>query len=267
MAHVPPEQDESQSPSTLHQQQQQPTPTHTITETTHLAERRNLTNNSDLHITIPQPPITTTTVTPTTPLITHSPTSFAHSNVATDPEKQQEDRPTPARSMSRPLFEPLRNRPQARQTFAEGMNHGIQSLRRTVFNRTHSTKHDRYRIIKQQNFNCLQLLFLACTYILLSIDTQISFQNVRNSNDDEEAGSAATVTATTSSTNKAPARPVMPRSRPSMTQFKMREQPAKMIIPPPYGQEKVQEAAKALAAGIPDGIPHGGGSHLPPLTK
>lgn len=228
MAHVPPEQDESQSPSTLHQQQQQPTPTHTTTETTHLAER-NLTNNSDLHITIPQPPITTTTVTPTTPLITHSPTSFAHSNVATDPEKQQEDRPTPARSMSRPLFEPLRNRPQARQTFAEGMNHGIQSLRRTVFNRTHSTKHD--------------------------------------SNDDEEAGSAATATATTSSTNKAPARPVMPRSRPSMTQFKMREQPAKMIIPPPYGQEKVQEAAKALAAGIPDGIPHGGGSHLPPLTK
>ncbi|KAF8943219.1 hypothetical protein BGZ47_005685 [Haplosporangium gracile] len=82
---------------------------------------------------------------------------------------------------------------------------------------------------------------------------------------DVETGSAATAAA--SSANKTPARPVMPRSRPSMTQFKMREQPAKMIIPPPYGQEKVQEAAKALAAGIPDGIPHGGGSHLPPLTK
>ncbi|KAF9544241.1 hypothetical protein EC957_012287 [Mortierella hygrophila] len=131
--------------------------------------------------------------------------------------------------MSRPLFEPLRNRPQARQTFAEGMNHGIQSLRRTVFNRAHSTRND--------------------------------------GNEDEETGSAATAIAATSSTNKAPARPVMPRSRPSMTQFKIREQPAKMIIPPPYGQEKVQEAAKALAAGIPDGIPHGGGSHLPPLTK
>ncbi|KAG9067062.1 hypothetical protein KI688_012974 [Linnemannia hyalina] len=131
--------------------------------------------------------------------------------------------------MSRPLFEPLRNRPQARQTFAEGMNHGIQSLRRTVFNRAHSTRND--------------------------------------GNEDEETGSAATATAATSSTNKAPARPVMPRSRPSMTQFKVREQPAKMIIPPPYGQEKVQEAAKAIAAGIPDGIPHGGGSHLPPLTK
>lgn len=36
----------------------------------------------------------------------------------------------------------------------------------------------------------------------------------------------------------------------------MRDQPSKMIIPPPYGQEKVQEAAKALAAGIPDGIPN-----------
>ncbi|KAK3834417.1 MAG: bacterial low temperature requirement A protein-domain-containing protein [Linnemannia elongata] len=229
MAHVPPEQDESQSPSTLHQQQQQLTPTHTTTETTHVAERRGLTNSNDLHITIPQPPITTTTATPTAPLITNSPTSFTHSDVANDPEKQQpQDRPSPARSLSRPLFEPLRNRPQARQTFAEGMNHGIQSLRRTVFNRTHSTKND--------------------------------------SNEDEEAGLAATTTAT-SSANKAPARPVMPRSRPSMTQFKMREQPAKMIIPPPYGQEKVQEAAKALAAGIPDGIPHGGASHLPPLTK
>ncbi|KAG0294669.1 hypothetical protein BGZ96_000694 [Linnemannia gamsii] len=124
--------------------------------------------------------------------------------------------------MSRPLFEPLSNRPQARQTFAEGMNHGIQSLRRTVFKRTHSTKGD--------------------------------------SNEDGETGSAAATTAIEAlSANKAPARPVMPRSRPSMTQFKMREQPAKMIIPPPYGQEKVQEAARALAAGIPDGIPHAGG--------
>ncbi|KAF9152125.1 hypothetical protein BG015_005752 [Linnemannia schmuckeri] len=224
MAHVPPEQDESQSPSTLHQQQQHLTHT---PNTTHLAERRGLTNANDLHITIPQSPTSATTTTTAVPLITNSPTSFIHSDVGTDPEKQQpQDRPTPARSVSRPLFEPLRNRPQARQTFAEGMNHGIQSLRRTVFNRTHSTKHD--------------------------------------SNEDEETGSAATAT---SSANKAPARPVMPRSRPSMTQFKMREQPAKMIIPPPYGQEKVQEAAKALAAGIPDGIPHGGGSHLPPLTK
>ncbi|KAF9081440.1 hypothetical protein BGX23_000872 [Mortierella sp. AD031] len=128
--------------------------------------------------------------------------------------------------MSRPLFEPLRNRPQARQTFAEGMNNGIQSLRRTVFKRTHSNKPD-------------------------------------DSNaDDDTTGSAVTATAT--STSKAPTRPVMPRSRPSMTQFRMREQPAKMIIPPPYGQEKVQEAAMALAAGIPDGIPH---AHAPPLTK
>lgn len=180
MAHVPPEQDESQSPSTLHQQQQQLTPTHTTTETTHVAERRGLTNSNDLHITIPQPPITTTTATPTAPLITNSPTSFTHSDVANDPEKQQpQDRPSPARSLSRPLFEPLRNRPQARQTFAEGMNHGIQSLRRTVFNRTHSTKNDRYRLIKQQPFNCLQLLFLPSTFILRSINTQISFKFAR----------------------------------------------------------------------------------------
>ncbi|KAG0376072.1 hypothetical protein BGX24_008317 [Mortierella sp. AD032] len=132
--------------------------------------------------------------------------------------------------MSRPLFEPLRNRPIARQTFAEGMNQGIQSLRRTVFQRTHSTKDD-------------------------------------SNGDNEEKGSAVgsdSAAATSTSVNKALARPVMPRSRPSMTQFKMREQPAKMIIPPPYGQEKVQEAAMALAAGIPDGIPHAGGA---PLTK
>ncbi|KAI1303947.1 hypothetical protein EDD11_005263 [Mortierella claussenii] len=59
------------------------------------------------------------------------------------------------------------------------------------------------------------------------------------------------------------ARPIMPRSRPSMTQFHVRDQPARMIIPPPYGQEKVQEAAKALAAGIPDGIPRSGSIHVP----
>ncbi|GJJ74550.1 hypothetical protein EMPS_06908 [Entomortierella parvispora] len=66
-----------------------------------------------------------------------------------------------------------------------------------------------------------------------------------------EGGSSS---ATAAATTTAAARPIMPRSRPSMTQFKMREQPSKMIIPPPYGQEKVQEAAMALAAGIPDGI-------------
>ncbi|KAF9901919.1 hypothetical protein EC991_005567 [Linnemannia zychae] len=133
--------------------------------------------------------------------------------------------------MSRPLFEPLRNRPMARQTFAEGMNQGIQSLRRTVFKRTHSTKGD---------------------------------SNEDNEKEELAAGMEAAVGATSTSVNKAPARPVMPRSHPSMTQFKMREQPAKMIIPPPYGQEEVQEAAKALAAGIPDGIPYAGSA---PLTK
>ncbi|KAF9987420.1 hypothetical protein BGZ75_000633 [Mortierella antarctica] len=59
------------------------------------------------------------------------------------------------------------------------------------------------------------------------------------------------------------ARPVMPRSRPSMTQFRMRDQPAKMIIPPPYGEEMVQEAAKALAAGIPEGIRRSHTIHAP----
>ncbi|KAF9279518.1 hypothetical protein BGZ68_007868 [Mortierella alpina] len=59
------------------------------------------------------------------------------------------------------------------------------------------------------------------------------------------------------------ARPVMPRSRPSMTQFRMRDQPSKMIIPPPYGEEMVQEAAKALAAGIPDGIRRSNTIHAP----
>lgn len=138
MAHVPPEQDESQSPSTQHRL---PSTTNATTAPAHLAERRAI--NNDLHITIPQPPTTTTTA-PTAPLITNSPTSFTHSDGAVDPEKHQQERPTPARSMSRPLFEPLRNRPQVRQTFAEGMNQGIQSLRRTVFKRTHSTKDDRY---------------------------------------------------------------------------------------------------------------------------
>ncbi|KAG0265252.1 hypothetical protein BGZ95_003370 [Linnemannia exigua] len=214
MAHVPPEQDESQSSPTL---QQSPD--------AHLAERRGLTNTTDLHITIPQPQATTTGA---PPVITNSPASFTLSDAAPD-QAQPEDRPTPSRSMSRPLYEPLRNRPLARQTFAEGMNQGIRSLRRTVFKRTHSTKDD-------------------------------------SNEDNEEKGSAVGIDsgAASTSVNKALARPVMPRSRPSMTQFKMREQPAKMIIPPPYGQEKVQEAAKALAAGIPDGIPHAGGA---PLTK
>ncbi|KAG0001625.1 hypothetical protein BGZ79_004385 [Entomortierella chlamydospora] len=59
--------------------------------------------------------------------------------------------------------------------------------------------------------------------------------------------------ATGSSTGVA--RPIMPRSRPSLAQFRMKDQPSKMIIPPPYGRQVVQEAAVALAAGIPDGIP------------
>ncbi|KAG0364300.1 hypothetical protein BGZ54_007666 [Gamsiella multidivaricata] len=71
------------------------------------------------------------------------------------------------------------------------------------------------------------------------------------------AAAAATATAT------GVARPIMPRSRPSMTQFKVRDQPSKMIIPPPYGQERVQAAAKALAAGIPDGIPRSSTMHAP----
>ncbi|KAF9418613.1 hypothetical protein BGZ94_009653 [Podila epigama] len=47
-----------------------------------------------------------------------------------------------------------------------------------------------------------------------------------------------------------------------MGQFGMKDRPGRMIVPPPYGQEMVQEAAEALAAGIPDGIP---GSHNPAL--
>ncbi|KAG0242580.1 hypothetical protein BGX31_000174 [Mortierella sp. GBA43] len=66
-------------------------------------------------------------------------------------------------------------------------------------------------------------------------------------------GATGTTMATTAT---GVAQPIMPRSRPTMAQFRMRDQPSKMIIPPPYGQEKVQEAAKALAAGIPDGIPN-----------
>ncbi|KAF9584953.1 hypothetical protein BGW38_004520, partial [Lunasporangiospora selenospora] len=68
-------------------------------------------------------------------------------------------------------------------------------------------------------------------------------------------------------TGSSTARPVMPRSRPSMAQFKMREQPSKMIIPPPYGQNEVQEAAMALAAGIPDGIPSAGLTNDPRLYQ
>ncbi|KAF9932203.1 hypothetical protein FBU30_008758 [Linnemannia zychae] len=200
MVNVPPEQDESQSSSA----------------TTHLVER---SDPNDLHITTLPPQAALPAF-----LITNSPTSYTHSDTAAADNENHDHPAAPTRSLSRSLFEPLRNRPQARQTFAEGMNHGIQSLRRTVFNRTHSTKAD--------------------------------------SHDDEEKGSAANATGeeATLPANKAPPRPVMPRSHPSMTQFKMREQPAKMIIPPPYGQEKVQEAAKALAAGIPDGIPH---AHAP----
>ncbi|KAF9572722.1 hypothetical protein EC968_009537 [Mortierella alpina] len=48
-----------------------------------------------------------------------------------------------------------------------------------------------------------------------------------------------------------------------MTQFRMRDQPSKMIIPPPYGEEMVQEAAKALAAGIPNGIRRSNTIHAP----
>ncbi|KAG0249247.1 hypothetical protein BG011_009466 [Mortierella polycephala] len=62
------------------------------------------------------------------------------------------------------------------------------------------------------------------------------------------------------------ARPVMPRSRPSMVQFTARDQPPKMIIPPPYGQEEEQEAAIALAVGIPEGILRANAGH-PPLQR
>ncbi|KAF9896448.1 hypothetical protein BX616_007433, partial [Lobosporangium transversale] len=75
--------------------------------------------------------------------------------------------------------------------------------------------------------------------------------STRDTTNGQGVGSDSAVGITT-----AVAKPIMPNSRPSIAQFRVRDQPSKMIIPPPYGQEEVQAAAKALAAGIPDGIPH-----------
>ncbi|KAF9190118.1 hypothetical protein BGZ51_008907 [Haplosporangium sp. Z 767] len=84
-----------------------------------------------------------------------------------------------------------------------------------------------------------------------------------NSHKDKNESILAPVPSTTAT---GVARPVMPRSRPSIAQFAARDQPPKMIIPPPYGQEEEQEAAIALAAGIPNDILYVNAGY-PPLQR
>ncbi|KAF9191066.1 hypothetical protein BGZ50_009679 [Haplosporangium sp. Z 11] len=84
-----------------------------------------------------------------------------------------------------------------------------------------------------------------------------------NSHKDKNESILAPVPSTTAT---GIARPVMPRSRPSIAQFAARDQPPKMIIPPPYGQEEEQEAAIALAAGIPNDILYVNAGY-PPLQR
>ncbi|KAF9109764.1 hypothetical protein BGX27_007231 [Mortierella sp. AM989] len=129
------------------------------------------------------------------------------------------------RSEINPFDEPLSTRPKASHTFAEGMSSSIQSLRRKAFERinTMNTAADSSGTIKAESTSAI----------------------VAN-----ETGSSTGI-----------ARPIMPRSRPSLTQFKLRDQPSKMFIPPQYGQEIVLEAATALAAGIPHGVPRSNTIH------
>ncbi|KAK3806837.1 MAG: bacterial low temperature requirement A protein-domain-containing protein [Benniella sp.] len=152
---------------------------------------------------------------------THSPTSIQPSPTASAPTVSPSTNDLPGASEKQGISQlpaPLRSRPVASQTFAEGMNGSLQALRRKTIDRLHHRR-----------------------------DTRLTMA---------ESSSAAAADMATGAVSSGIARPIMPRSRPSMAQFRMRDQPSKMIIPPPYGQEKVQEAAKALAAGIPNGIPH-----------
>ncbi|KAG0349466.1 hypothetical protein BG004_005817 [Podila humilis] len=133
-------------------------------------------------------------------------------------------RSIPKMNRVRQLTEPLKTRLQGSHTFAEGMSGSIQSLRRKAVERMQSTKDN---VFKGPGAGSISGSVVG----------------------DGE-------TSSTTSSAKGHNRALMPRTRPTMAQFKMRDHPGKMFIPPPYGQEEAQEAAIALAAGIPDGI-HG----------
>ncbi|KAG0232148.1 hypothetical protein BGW42_008364 [Actinomortierella wolfii] len=108
---------------------------------------------------------------------------------------------------------PLRSRIIPNHTFAEGVSTGMQAFRRT----------------------------------LGRVNTAIS---PSTSDIGEKHGSVTPGAASRTSSRHHHLHSRMPRTRPILTQFHNRDQPARMFVPPPYGQEKLQEAAKVFAEGI-----------------
>ncbi|KAG0335770.1 hypothetical protein BG000_007250 [Podila horticola] len=194
------------------------------------SQQQNQHHNEDAHpqlqrslrINMPEP---TPSQNPENTRFTDSPTSYRAPSIAIpDGDNTSIDMGSEggsgAMNRVRQLAEPLKSRLQASQTFAEGMSGSIQSLRRKAFERMQSTKDSLMRTPGAETIT-------------------------------------GSIRSETGSNSSHALHTVMPRSRPTMAQVR---NPARMIIPPRYGEEEVQEAAIALAAGIPDGIP---GSHDP----
>ncbi|KAG0260998.1 hypothetical protein DFQ27_003215 [Actinomortierella ambigua] len=112
---------------------------------------------------------------------------------------------------------PLRSRIMPNHTIAEGVNHGMQAFRRTL---------DR-------------------------MNTAIHGSSSDLGGSATPGSARGTFTGSqTSSRRHHSLHSRVPRTRPTLAQFHNRDQPSRLFVPPPYGQEEVQEAAKVFAAGI-----------------
>ncbi|KAF9193884.1 hypothetical protein BGZ49_003237, partial [Haplosporangium sp. Z 27] len=145
-----------------------------------------------------------------------------HSQTLQSPISTPPTPPTPPTADTNQSIEPTNNRPLARQTLGERMNNSVRSFRHRATERMQASK----------TFGGTK-------------------ERISNSTSANTAGTPTSMT-----------RSMVSHSRPNLAQFRKKDQPSKMIIPPPYGQDRAYEAAVALADGIPDGIPRSNtGSH------
>ncbi|KAF9352593.1 hypothetical protein BGX26_009634 [Mortierella sp. AD094] len=226
MSSLPPVEDNPQ-PTNI-QESASPSVSSVSTSATDKAATDSIARERPPRITIPQrhitlPPHSSRHNTSNNGIGTGYNTQITHSPISAQPIPGTPTSTHDPRSDQNPPSEPLSSRPLASQTFAEGMSNNIPSIRRRALERMHTNKSSKGT---------------------KNTAADLSSTTVTESSSANATGSSTGV-----------ARPIMPRSRPSLTQFRMKDQPSKMIIPPPYGREIVQQAAAALAAGIPDGIP------------
>ncbi|KAF9978033.1 hypothetical protein BGZ73_003960 [Actinomortierella ambigua] len=111
---------------------------------------------------------------------------------------------------------PLRSRVMPSHSFAEGVTHGVQAFRRT----------------------------------LGRMNTAIHGSTSDFGGSVTPTSARGTIAGSQTSSRHHHLHSRVPRTRPTLAQFHNRDQPSRLFVPPPYGQERIQEAAKVFAAGI-----------------